>query len=96
MIVHIIEGLICQDCTVLEANGETPPHMSEDETAAWLESLSDGFTLGRLTENCDAPDGCAHHDTADDYTCEIIDFSYSRCASCGTTLGGYRHYVTYD
>lgn len=36
-----VEAWACTDCSMLFANGETPPEMTEDETWAWQENIAD-------------------------------------------------------
>lgn len=46
MVTVEFSGWCCSDCIILIANGDTPPEMSEDDTAAWLaaiEKRSDGL-----------------------------------------------------
>lgn len=85
-------GWVCHDCTFLLANGETPPEMNETETADWLARISDDdeCTLGLPYEehDCDDPE-------AGDCGCDVREFSWSRCDNCRSTLGGYRHAVTF-
>lgn len=86
---------ICQDCMMLLANGETPPEMSEEETAAWLDSLSDeemmpGFGADEHDEDC--PN---HGDwIGADCSCETVEFSWRPCDSCRSGLGGSRYAAT--
>lgn len=99
-------GWCCVDCVTLLANGETPPEMSEAETAEWLarvEAAGDAstVTLGRMF----GEDGCEH--TSDAWRadaavqeahaaeCERDTFSWRPCDVCGSTLGGERHAVTF-
>lgn len=88
------ESWCCSDCIMLLANGETPPEMDEEETAAYLARIPDfpRVTIGRSIEVC----GCEDWDTDQHrYGCEHDDFSWSRCDVCGSTLGGERHAVTF-
>lgn len=92
-------GQCCTDCLVYLANGETPPEMTEDETAAWLKRIATAtaetkfVTLGRLVgeDGCD----CTDRDTDEHREgCERTDFSWSSCDHCGSGLGGERHAIT--
>lgn len=88
------ETWCCTDCMMLLANGETPPEMDEDETAAWLASLisTANITPGRHTDVC----GCEDWDTDEHrYGCEHDSFSWSACDVCHSHLGGERHAVTF-
>lgn len=89
-------GWVCTDCMMLLANGETPPEMDEDETAAWLDSLDDTeMTPGMAWEDHDE---CTNHlagEWTEECYCETIDFSWSSCDSCHSSLGGTRHAVTF-
>lgn len=89
-------GWICTDCMILLANGDTPVDMSEEETATWLDSLSDDeMTPGLVSEEHDE-DCPNHHDEwkGEECYCERQEFSWSACDSCGSKLGGERHAVT--
>lgn len=91
-------GWACTDCTMLIANGETPPEMTEAETAAWLNEIDrrmDGtttVTLGRML----GEDGCEHRQLCEEHMdqCERDEFSWAQCDYCGSTLGGERHAIT--
>lgn len=87
------ETWCCADCLILLANGETPPDMSEEETAAWLERVTDEtMTLGRHVDIC----GCEDWDTDQHREgCEHDPFSWSACDVCQSRLGGERHAVTF-
>lgn len=90
------ETWCCSDCMMLLCNGETPPGMSEEETAAWLARVkgngSTRVTTGRHTAVC----GCDDWDTDDHrYGCEHDEFSWSACDVCHSHLGGERHAVTF-
>jgi len=81
---------------MLLANGETPPEMSEDETAAWLNSLDDTeVTPGLRADEHD--EACPNHGdwSGEECYCETVDFSWSPCDSCGSDLAGTRHAVTF-
>jgi hypothetical protein len=93
-------GWACSDCTMLLANGETPPEWGEDETASWLAEIdrraegTEHATLGRLVSE----DGCdceTWHSDQHRESCERRDFSWSSCDVCGSTLGGSREAVTF-
>lgn len=90
-------GWICTDCMMLLANGEAPPEMSEEETAAWLASIDDEteMTPGLLAEEHD--EDCPNHGgwQGVECSCERQEFSWSACDSCGSHLGGERHAVTF-
>jgi len=68
-------GECCTDCTMLIANGETPPEMTEAETAEWLADIDKNW--GRLQ---------VHASIGDER-----GFSSSSCGYCGSHLGGDRH-----
>lgn len=92
--IEPVDGWCCIDCTMLLANGETPPEMDEEETAAYLARIPDfpRATLGNGTDSC----GCDDWNTDEHrYGCEHVDFSSSRCDVCGSTLGGSRDAVTF-
>ncbi len=96
-------GWCCQDCLFLFANGETPTEMNEDETAAWLadiDRVTNGLdvTLGLMAsehaEDCpNFTDGVFNGSS--DEPCEDMEFSWRRCDTCGSHLGGSRHAVTF-
>ena len=86
-------GWVCVDCLMLLANGETPPDMNEEETAAWLDSMGDEeVTLGLMREEheCDY-DNDWHTGRCG---CECRGFSWSRCDLCKRGAGE-RHAVTF-
>jgi hypothetical protein len=89
-------GWACQDCVMLLANGETNPWWTEEETAAYLDRVTDQeVTLGFDADEHD--EDCPNHGEwigAECY-CEHDEFSWRRCDVCGSTLGGYRHAVTF-
>lgn len=90
-------GWFCSDCFMLLVNGETPPEMDEEQTAAWLESLDDDdeVTPGFGADEHD--EDCPNHGEwiGADCSCETMEFSWRVCDSCRTGLGGTRHAVTY-
>jgi ribosomal protein L37AE/L43A len=75
-------GWACTDCVMLIANGETPPEMNEEETAAYLALIPEGnITLGRVL----GEDGCECEDWNNDVhreRCEHDEFKTSRCDVC--------------
>jgi hypothetical protein len=89
-----IPAWCCVDCLMLFANGITPDEMDESETGAWLDAIE------RLTEGMYVSLGCRHDDDctrnhgSEDCDCDDIEFSWSSCDTCGTSLGGSRHAVT--
>lgn len=90
---------VCSDCITLFANGETPPNMPEDETAAYLASIdsrTDGYHVavgGEHADDCpNMVDGQWEGST--DCTCETEEFLWRQCGACGSTVGGSRHAVT--
>ena len=87
------ETWCCTDCLYLLANGDTPPEMNEDQTEAWLATVTDEeVTLGRHTDLC----GCEDWDTDQHREgCEHDEFSWDPCDTCGSRLGGERHAVTF-
>jgi len=93
-------GWCCSDCLFLFANGETPPELDEEATAAWLAEIdrkAEGLTIclgGEHDEDCpNMTDGQWTGET--DCSCETQEFSWSSCDACGSHLGGSRHAVTY-
>lgn len=95
----------CTDCVMLFANGETPPELSEDETAAWLAEIdrrTDGYDVacgGEHEVGCENVewDGDGSYVSwigSSDCSCEDMEFSWRQCETCGSTLGGSRHAVT--
>jgi hypothetical protein len=90
----------CTDCLMLFANGETPPELGEDETAAWFAEIdrrTDGYHVavgGAHEDGCPnlAPDGS--WDGSTDCDCETEEFTWRSCGTCGSHLGGSRHAVT--
>lgn len=96
-------GWACSDCLMLLANGETPPEMTEAETSAFLSHLE--TTIGDLDVTLggdhDYANGCRNVDAdgswlgTTDCDCETVEFSWSRCSTCGSSLGGSRHAVTF-
>jgi hypothetical protein len=92
-------GWACLDCTMLLANGETPPELGQDETAEYLErvdrhTVGTDVALGQLLGEDDCE--CETWD-CDDHRegCERQDFSWSSCDVCGSTLGGSRDAVKF-
>lgn len=87
------EAWVCFDCAHFIANGELPDDWSDEESDAWVASLPDvgTVTLGRTFSECG-------HTTDDDEhyeECETRTFSWSRCDSCHSTLGGARYAATF-
>jgi hypothetical protein len=91
---------------MLLANGETPPEMSEADTAAWLAEIEsrDGghvVTIGRMFggAGCEHTSDAWHSDqaVAEEHSeeCERLSFSWSACDVCGSSLGGERAAVTF-
>lgn len=87
------ETWCCTDCLQLLANGETPPEMNEEQTEAWLASLTTAsVTLGRHLDVC----GCEDSDTDQHREgCERDEFSWQACDVCHSHLGGSRYAVTF-
>lgn len=96
-------GRCCTDCLMFLANGETPIHMGEDETAEWMAEI--GRRAGDLHVGVGGEhfyeEGCRNV-TADgewigstDCDCETQEFTWQSCDTCGSTLGGSRHAVHY-
>lgn len=88
----------CIDCRILEANGDGPAEMSEDDLATWEAGraaiIGDAqITLGMLAEyhECTDDDGTI----ADECECERNSFSWSPCDMCGSNLGGERAAFTF-
>jgi hypothetical protein len=93
-------GWACMDCTVLLANGETADDWTEDETAAFLARYES--TVGERDVSLGGPhdDDCPNMidgewDGSTDCSCETMEFSWTRCATCGSGLGGARYAVTF-
>lgn len=86
-------GWCCVDCLMLLANGDTPPHMSEAETAAWLAGIDRRADGGSWDLGGEHVDGCTAWDDGTDCYCETIEFSRSPCDVCGSHLGGSRDAV---
>lgn len=92
-------GWICTDCLMLLANGETPPEMSEEETAEYLARVEEDdceTTLGLLWEEHE--EGCTNRDASEwveECYCDEQTFSWSACDMCRSGLGGARHAVTF-
>lgn len=91
-------GWCCNDCLFYLANGETPEHMTEDETAEWLAGIEQNLGEwhvdlgGKHDDDCpNMRDGEWVGDT--DCYCEQIDFSWSACDVCRSHLGGSRDAV---
>jgi hypothetical protein len=85
---------LCQDCTLVHANGECDPYRPADLPEP-LSAIDDGdeLTLGLLEEEHD--DECTETDRAEGgCNCEQRSFSWSRCDGCGSDLGGDRHAAT--
>lgn len=84
----------CSDCLVFIANGDTPPELSETETAAWLAEVT------RRSEGVHVM--CSSWPDVD-WTDEDRDrgadcegsFSWSQCDWCGSMLGGDRYPVAW-
>lgn len=85
-------GWVCIDCMMLICDGETPPDMNEEETAAWLDGMGDEeITPGLMAEEheCEDWENC-------DHGCDTQEFSWSRCDSCHRpNNAGTRHAVTF-
>lgn len=75
------EGKACADCLMLLANDETPPEMSEVETAEYLANVARHTAGSEVVVNC--PEECEG------------GFSWSPCDVCGSRLGGDRHPVAF-
>lgn len=96
-------GWCCVDCLMLLANGEKPPEMGEDETAAWLAEIDrrtagTDVTLGRMfgEEDCEHTSEDWRSDSGNHADqCESLEFSWSPCDVCGSRLGGERAAVTF-
>jgi hypothetical protein len=95
-------GWCCTGCLFLIANGVTPAEMSEAETAEWLANFNErnpagSVTLGLAREEhscCDSK-GRTRGDLGGECDCETNTFSWSSCDTCGSSLGGKRHAVTF-
>lgn len=85
-------GWVCTDCMMLICNGETPPDMTEEETAEYLAGMDDEeITPGLMTEEheCGDPENC-------DHACDVQEFSWKVCDSCHRpNNAGRRHAVTF-
>lgn len=96
----ISTGVVCQDCTILIANGDLPD-LPDNELADYVariereENSNVSVTLGHTHEI--GSNDCYHAgtDCEDDCDCEYVEFSSTRCGYCETTLAGYRHDVTF-
>lgn len=101
MVITTSQGWACSDCTMLLANGETPPEMDERETAAWLAEIdrrTEGFDVtlgGEHEDDCDNLDADGGWVGGSDCYCERQEFSWSSCDVCGSRLGGSRDAVTF-
>ena len=90
-------GWACTDCMMLLCNGETPPEMSEEETAAYLALIPDepatpGRVLGELGCECEDWDSDTHREV-----CEHDTFSPDRCDMCHRPgQAGERHAITLE
>lgn len=89
--------VLCIDCLMLAANGETPHEYDEKEAADYL-AVVDHNTRGywaTLGHDHDS-DRCSHSGTEckEDCDCEQTYFSASQCGMCGTTLAGSREDAT--
>lgn len=69
--------LLCTDCAMLAANGERPADPVELEL------------LGLVAPGESVAMACTGEDGDDDATGHM-DFSWSPCGGCGSTLGGSR------
>lgn len=98
-------GWACSDCLMLMANGEAPDHMDAVETTLFLESFERhteayDVSLGLVAEEHDAECRNVDHEAGEwlggnDCECETQTFSWKFCDTCGSTLGGFRHAVTF-
>lgn len=75
--VETFDAWACHDCAHLIANGETPVDLTEAETEAYFAAIGTDVLWGWGRSDED----------------EYIDFSWSACDVCGSTLGGARHGV---
>ena len=61
-------------------------------------SVTDGISPEQHNKDCGAfelsEDDGNFYATGNDCECEVINFSWSRCDFCGSTLGGERHLMT--
>ena len=94
-------GWVCTDCYVLMCNGDTPPEMDEEQTAAWLAGMTDlhitpGMFHGPDHDACTCPEDRDPEDYDALTACETTEFSWSRCDECHRpNNAGTRHAVTY-
>lgn len=87
------EATVCTDCLMLIANGETPPEMDEDETAAYLASIT--AKSGGIEWVPSSWPGVEWTDEDRHYGYDTApEFSSWPCAMCGDGRGGDRHPVT--
>ena len=83
---------VCADCLAMIANGELGQGDDQaerehgDRMDAYL-SADAMVTLGRVASADYDPDD--NNEERDE-----VEFSWHRCDSCGSTLGGYRHLAT--
>jgi hypothetical protein len=91
---------VCYDCMATDVNGEASddPDSTPDREPWSLWSTEDSSTvyLGLIdsehAEDCPRREGDKMYL---DCSCEEMDFSWSACEGCGSTLGGSRHAFTY-
>lgn len=93
-------GWACTDCMMLLCNGETPPGMDEEETAAFVAAFEEGCKgahvtpgrmLGQLECDCWTWDCDTHRDV-----CERLEFTWQRCDICRRpNMAGGRDAVTF-
>ena len=94
-------GHICQDCLMLEANGDMPAWMSDQERLEYGDKVANHpnadleMTLGHLHNSPDSQCWHAGEPCEDDCDCERTEFSSVDCDMCGSELAGYRHDVTF-
>lgn len=91
-------GWACSDCIMLICNGEFPPDMSENERDAYLARIAAKMvgTLDVSPGRMLGDDGCECEECDDEHAagCEFMEFSWTDCDYCGSTLGGSRHAIT--
>ncbi len=73
------EMMVCSDCLMLIANGDTPPELSEEKTEEWLAQIAKHYGEDQSGVCCGDSE-------------KNEEFSWSGCDFCGSNLGGARHH----
>ena len=90
------EGWVCTDCIIVLANGDAPCHLSDEELETYLAEIKHRtqgvHVVPGLGEDWHFSLGCRNDGDCD---CETDSFSMTPCDTCGESLAGRRHGVSY-